>query len=210
MNPIKGISTHTTRRRLNKRIVKGFLSFSLLVLTLISMSYLYWVYIEDRFLTVVENNVYRSAEMPPDELVDFVKDHYIRTVIDFRTTVGDVHAEEQALLANGTQSINIPSELVPSDETVNRFLDVIGDASNYPILFHCEHGIGRSSLFEAIFRIEFLGWSNEDARKSARMRSLLGSFEPDDIRGQYLLNYRPQNRHSILAAIEAKFGGATH
>ena len=140
--------------------------------------------------------MFRAAEMPPDKLVDFVKERQISTVIDLRTTTDSVHAEEQVLISNGIQSINIPSELVPSDEAVNSFLDVMGDASNYPILFHCEHGIGRSSLFEAIYRIEFMGWSNEDARKSARLRSLLGSFESHDIRGQYLLNYQPQNRRT--------------
>jgi len=194
MNPIEESSTNSNRLNLNKTPLRRIANLCLLVLALILTSYLYWVHVSYRLLTIAEDNVFRSAEMPPNKLVDFVKERQINTVIDFRTTIDSVHAEKQALISNGIQSIHIPSELVPSDEVVNNFLDVMEDASNYPVLFHCEHGIGRSSLFEAIYRIEFMGWSNEDARKSARLRSLLGSFESDDTRGQYLLNYQRQNR----------------
>ena len=210
MNSVKGASADTGRTDAYRRTLKWLANLCLLVLTLISTSYLYWVYADDRFLTVVENNVFRTAEMPPDELVEFVERHHVRTVIDFRTTANRVHAEEQALTSNGVRSINIPSQLVPSDEAVNTFLDVMGDVSNYPILFHCEHGIGRSSLFEAIYRIEFLGWFTEDARKSARLRSLMGSFETEDVRGQYILNYQPERRHSLQAAVGAISEGATN
>jgi protein tyrosine/serine phosphatase len=194
MKPIEGSSTNNNQLKLNKTPFRRVVTLCLLVFVLILTSYLYWAHVNYRLLTIVEDNVFRSAEMPPNKLVDFVKEHHINTVIDFRTTIDSVYAEKQALISNGIQSIHIPSELVPSDEAVNGFLDVMEDASNYPILFHCEHGIGRSSLFEAIYRIEFMGWSNEDARKSARLRSLLGSFESHDIRGQYLLNYQRHNR----------------
>lgn len=210
MNFISSKSAETGRPKTHNRTLRRIANLCLFVFTLVSMSYLYWVYADDRFLTVVENNVFRTAEMSPDELVEFVDRHHVRTVIDFRTTVDRVHAEEQALTSNGIRSINIPSELVPSDEAVNSFLDVMGDVSNYPILFHCEHGIGRSSLFEAIYRIEFLGWSNEEAQKSALYRSLMGSFEADDVRGQYILNYESQGRHSLQAAVMARLGGASH
>lgn len=209
MNSIKGLSANTGGSKTHRRALKWFVNICLVVLTVCSTSYVYWVYANNRFLTVVESSVFRSAEMPPDDLVHLVEKRHIQTVIDFRTTASDVHAEEQALSSNGVQSINISSELVPSDETVSRFLDVMEDVSNYPILFHCRHGIGRSSLFEAIYRIEFLGWSNEDARKSARIRSLLGSFEADDIRGQYLLNYQPQKRHSLRANLAERLRGAS-
>lgn len=191
-------------------MAKELANLCLLIVALASASYLYWVYAEDRFLTVVEDNVFRAAEMQPDELLAFVKRHHVRTVIDFRTIADRVNAEHQVLTANGIRSINIPSELVPSDEAVGRFLDVMGDVSNYPILFHCEHGIGRSSLFEAIYRIEFLGWTNDAARKSALVRSVLGSFEADDVRGRYILDYVPSEKHSLWARLAANHAGASH
>ena len=210
MNFNSGAAAETDRPKARNRILNRLAKLCLFVFTLASLGYLYWVYVDDRFLTVVENNVFRAAEMSPDALVEFVEQHNIKTVVDFRTTADRVFAEEQTLTSNGIRSINIPSELVPSDEAVNSFLDVMGDVSNYPILFHCEHGIGRSSLFEAIYRIEFLGWSNEEARKSALFRSLMGSFEVDDVRGQYILNYEAQNRRSLQAVVMARLGGASH
>ena len=210
MNSNSGASAETSQPKTRNRILRRLANLSLLVFTLVSLIYLYWVYVDDRFLTVVERNVFRAAEMPPDALVEFVERHNIKTVVDFRTTVDRVRAENQALTSNGIRSINIPSELVPSDAAVSSFLDVMGDLSNYPILFHCEHGIGRSSLFEAIYRIEFLGWSNEEAQKRALYRSLMGSFEADDTRGQYILNYESQGRGSLQAAVMARLGSANH
>ena len=145
MNPIEESSTNSNRLNLNKTPLRRIANLCLLVLALILTSYLYWVHVSYRLLTIAEDNVFRSAEMPPNKLVDFVKERQINTVIDFRTTIDSVHAEKQALISNGIQSIHIPSELVPSDEVVNNFLDVMEDASNYPVLFHCENGYVRSS-----------------------------------------------------------------
>ncbi len=142
---------------------------------------------------MVDGFVYRSAEMSPQQLLKRVNKYDIKTVIDFRKTPADVALEEQALQKKGIQSINIPSEIVPDEKTVRHFLHVMSDSANYPILFHCEHGIGRSSLFEAIYRIEFLGWTNKEARQSAYWRSLMGSFKENDRRGQYLTNYKSHN-----------------
>lgn len=197
-------------KRINRsRVLKGFANLALILLTLLSVSYLYWVYVDDRFLTIVESNVFRTGEMEPRELLDFVDRNNIRTVIAFRTAPDRVRAEQDTLTANGIRSIDIPSVSIPSDEVVNRFLKVMGDVSNYPILFHCEQGIGRSSLFEAIFRIEYLGWSNDEARKIALVRSVFGGFDSDDLRGQYIMNYKPTRRHSLWIRLAANAVGVT-
>lgn len=90
--------------------------------------------------------------------------------------------------------------MVPDEKTVRHFLQVMSDPTNYPILFHCEHGIGRSSLFEAIYRIEYLGWTNEEARQSAYWRSFMESFKINDRRGKYLVHCKPHNS-KIVAKI---------
>jgi hypothetical protein len=205
----KGESTGRGRPTRRSRVLKGFGNLALIVLTLLSVSYLYWVYVDDRFLTVVESNVFRTGEMDFLELLDFVDRHNIRTVIAFRTTPDRMRVEDDALTANGIRSIDIPVLPIPSDEVVDRFLGVMGDVSNYPVLLHYEQGVGRSSLFEAIFRIEYLGWSNDEARKVAMIRSVFGGFDTEDERGQYIMNYKPTLRRSLWTRLAANSAGDT-
>ena len=39
------------------------------------------------------------------------------------------------------------------------------DSSNYPVLIHCYHGVGRAQMFSALYRIEYEGWTNQEARE---------------------------------------------
>ena len=72
MNPIEESSTNSNRLNLNKTPLRRITNLCLLVLALILTSYLYWVHVSYRLLTIAEDNVFRSAEMPPNKLVDFV------------------------------------------------------------------------------------------------------------------------------------------
>jgi protein tyrosine phosphatase (PTP) superfamily phosphohydrolase (DUF442 family) len=151
--------------------------------------YAHWVFVEHRFATVTPGQIYRSAAMPPERLVEKVQEHGIRAVVDFRTNVDD-EAERSALAALGVKYFSIPSFQSPTDRDVDRFLEVAAQSENRPFLVHCEHGVGRAVLFSALYRIEFEAWPNERARSDAYWGSGLGSFEPDSKKGRFLLDYR--------------------
>ena len=157
-------------------------------------SYGHWIVLEHRFETISEGAFYQSAEMQPDALVDTVKEHGIKTVIDLRrdADMDDTtwfERERAALEKEGIRYVRLPANQVPKDETVDAFLEIAKDAAERPILVHCEHGQGRSVLFAALYRIEFEGWDPERARRATRLFSWRGSFSPGAPKGTYLRDY---------------------
>jgi protein tyrosine phosphatase (PTP) superfamily phosphohydrolase (DUF442 family) len=163
----------------------------------------YWVHVRHRLGTVTEGEVYKSGALPPAEMAAVATALKLRAVIDLRTSnEGEdstnttpmrlIEAERSALEAVGVKHFHLPSAQVPTDATVDRFLEVVADPANRPFLIHCHHGTGRTELFAAIWRIEFEGWTNDAARRATRFIVAGSSFGASAEKGRYLMDYRPR------------------
>lgn len=153
-------------------------------------------------VTISRGKVYNSGVIPPRKLPDVLYKYNIKTVIDLRDglvqtelnpeTKQQVNAEEKAInQLPGIQYFNLPTSQIPEDSTVYKFLKIMDNPGNYPVLIHCHHGIGRSRLFSSIYRIEYENFSNEEARKSARYYwELSNNFSQTSEKGIFLLNYK--------------------
>jgi len=142
-----------------------------------------------RFYTVDPGRLYRSGEMPLDRLISTCLSYGIRTVVDFRKS-GELAAAERAALASaGVRHVHLPSNQVPTPETVLAFLQIMDDPRNHPVLVHCTHGVGRTGLIAAVYRIEYQGWPNERARSEAALLAGFESFGRDTDKGRFLLGY---------------------
>ena len=164
---------------------------------------LYDVRVRHRLGVITEGQIYKSAVMPPEEMAAVAKELGLRTVIDLRTFVPGqdptnttdldrIQAEGAALKAVGVRHVHLPSSQVPDDATVKLFLEVLADPANRPALIHCHHGVGRTELFVALYRIEFEGWSNEKARSATRWILPGSSFSDKAEKGRYLIDYHPR------------------
>ena len=171
-------------------------------------SYEHWAVFRHRFTVVTEGVVYQSAEMPPQKLLETVGKYGIRTVIDLRRDGPLVAAEREALARAGVTHSHLPTPQVPTPETVDAFLAVMDDPANRPVLIHCEHGEGRAPLFSALYRIEYEGWSNEEARRATRLLSFRGAFSHGRRKGDYLHSYVPR-RAEARASRQAQAGATT-
>ncbi len=49
------------------------------------------------------------------------------------------------------------------DEDVKRFLQLVRDPNNQPVLLHCKHGADRTGMMVAIYRVVEQGWSKQAA-----------------------------------------------
>jgi protein tyrosine phosphatase (PTP) superfamily phosphohydrolase (DUF442 family) len=155
--------------------------------------YGHWVFFQYRFATITEGQVYKSGAMPEDEILERVREHGIRTVIDLRLHYpDDVARERESLKKVGVKHFHLPTEQVPEDETVDAFLEIMKDPANRPVLIHCRDGEGRAVLFSAIYRVEFEGWDTERARRATRILSWRGGFKPGSDKGEYLRTYVPR------------------
>ncbi len=147
-----------------------------------------------RVLAVTEGQLYRSGELPVETLRSEVRRYGIRTVIDFRQDLDKVEVERNALEGLGVRHVHIPSGQVPTPGAVEAFLEILDRSGTKPVLIHCEHGVGRTGVFAAIYRMEYEGWPNARARREAMWISGLDSFHADSSKGRFLSEYVPRER----------------
>lgn len=187
--------------------MKKKIGFGILILALIAVGkYVYDVNINHNFETISEGKVYKSGVIPPDEIEDYVKKHNIKSIVDLRFpgTGDDVNnpevpkeltAEREAVAKiPGLKYFNNGSDQVPKQENLDTFFKIMDDESNYPVLIHCYHGVGRAEMYSALYRIEYENWSNEDARSAVRTLVKWSSFDDGKPKGEYLKAYKSRKQ----------------
>ena len=191
-----------------KKII--FIALGIIVLAGVG-KYVYDVNIDHNFEPVSEGKVYRSGTIPPEDLPDYMRKHNIKSVVDLRKPgTNDLinNPEESPELAAekaavesvpGARYFDVGSEQIPDQATLDRFYAVMDNPDNYPVLIHCYHGEGRAPLFSAIYRIEYEGVPNDQARKDSRWFVGLSPFAEGKPKGEYLLNYKTRKEKAGAA-----------
>jgi protein tyrosine/serine phosphatase len=189
---------------IKKKIVVAVLIIALIF----TGKYVYDRHINHNFMTITEGKVYKSGVIPPDEIESYVKKYHIKSIIDLRFpgTGDDVNnpeipaeltAERDAVAKiSGIHYFNNGSDQIPNQKNLDVFFKIMDDQSNYPVLIHCYHGIGRAQLYSAIYRIEYEGFSNEEARSKAAFPVLFSSFDDGKPKGEYLKAYKTRKQLS--------------
>lgn len=184
-----------------KKILKIALA---LIITPILAVFLYDAYnrhFNYNFGVVTEGKVYKSGAIKPSEIKDYVEKYKIKTIIDLRSEDTDYSSEsEKAAIdkIDGVKYVHIRSPQVPKEENLKDFFEVLDNEENYPVQIHCYHGLGRTMLYVALYRIEYENWSNEDARAQTRplypVESFLykSTFAKGKKKGDFLINYKPR------------------
>ena len=162
-----------------------------------------------RHFRVVEDRVlYRSGQPSPAGLERVIHDYGIRTVVSFRELPppgpdGSVDDWEGELCRRkGINHVRIPLRgqegqqgLVPTHEEVRRFLGLMADSRNHPVLVHCYRGAHRTGTMCAVYRMECHGWSNAEAIEELRTLGYDRLDEEPDVRG-YLERYTATGKRS--------------
>ena len=157
------------------------------------------------FRVVRDGVLYRSAQPTPDGLGRAVHDYGLRTVISFRDVRDDRPEEgvpeewEGPFCAKlGVKFVRVPMRVwtqqngvIPADANVTKFLDVMNDPANYPVLIHCFAGKHRTGTYSALYRMEWDGWSNAEAIEEMRACGYDTIDKDHDVR-HYLEKYRPR------------------
>ena len=74
------------------------------------------------------------------------------------------------------------------------FFKIMDNKDNYPVLIHCFHGIGRAQMYSAIYRIEYEGFTNEEARSKTAFPVMFSSFDDGKPKGEYLKKYKSRKQ----------------
>jgi protein tyrosine phosphatase (PTP) superfamily phosphohydrolase (DUF442 family) len=148
-------------------------------------------YLLHRFSPVREAVLYRSAQMGEATLRGSLERYGIRTLLVLRNS-NEVRERESRL----AESVGVRFVYIRMDETedgVERFLEVVGDANNHPILAHCRHGIARTGVVSAVFRMEYDDWENTDALAEARRIGGYDTFGEGSKKREFILSYEPRS-----------------
>jgi tyrosine-protein phosphatase SIW14 len=155
------------------------------------------------FRVVEEGVLYRSGQLSPAGLDSVIRERSIRTVVSLRFPCRSDSWEEQYCVDRGVGFIRIEPKVwrpdekgdIPADEVVRRFLDVMADRANHPVLVHCFAGIHRTGTMCAIYRMEFNGWPAERAINEMHQCG----FEPEDLLQDIEGYLRSYGRHHTPA-----------
>ncbi len=77
-----------------------------------------------------------------------------------------------------------------AEDAISDLLDqaaaVLADPANYPIFFHCHHGLNRTSMVQIAYRTKYCGWTLEQA-----------ADEIDRSIGLVKVSHGPDYRHMV-------------
>lgn len=181
-----------------KKIIIAVISIVLIAVG----NYVYDMHINHNFETITDGKVYKSGVIPPNEIADYVKKYKIKSIIDLRFpgTGDDVNnpeipeellkEKEAVAKIGGVNYFNNGSDQVPAQKNLDVFFKIMDDPTNYPVLIHCYHGVGRAEMFSAIYRIEYENMDRDEARTNTRMITKWSSFDLGTPKGDYLHQYR--------------------
>jgi protein tyrosine phosphatase (PTP) superfamily phosphohydrolase (DUF442 family) len=103
---------------------------------------------------VIPGRVYRSAQMTPAQLEQFVQKHNIRTVINLRgRPFNDWYPAQVQLtqqLGISQEDVTTSANRLPPTGEIRRLVEIF-DRSEYPILIHCQQGADRTGLASAAY-----------------------------------------------------------
>lgn len=200
-----------------------FLGFFVVTLVL-GGAELYHDYVLYKWVTIEKERFYRSRVMPTERLLNVIEKKKIKTVVDLRHgEIGDelhpentsqILEEKKSLLSNEKVNyLRIPSSQIPTQENLAVFFRIIDNEENYPILVHCHDGVGRAVIYSAIYRIEKVGWTKEEAREKARLFPQFNNFSLNSKKGKFLSNYVPRKgkqKKEVIAVAPDKHSPIFH
>lgn len=114
-----------------------------------------------------KKGLYRSAQPQYGYEYAWLKNVLgLKTIINLRS---ESNHDGNEAIKHGINVVNfmVDDHKIPNDAQVEQFTKLIQDESNFPLLFHCQHGHGRTSTFCVLARLA-MGWTLEEALNEER------------------------------------------
>lgn len=144
------------------------------IATLSVPGYLAFLNISENFHTVVAGEFYRSAQLTPEELLDYAGEYGMKTIVNLRGAHhgsawydNELAAARKLGIAHVDFDISAHHEMT-QDQAV-ALLQVLETAQK-PVLVHCESGADRSGLAAALYLAAIAKQGEEAAERQLSMR----------------------------------------
>jgi len=167
-----------------------------------------------RLRVATEDKVYRSGCMTAEGFRQAIRKHGIRTVVNLMNEAPDPDLANSFLSPFKTKESEVCKELGVRFEyllvdlvhpslqpekrpaTIDNFLKLMDDPTAYPVLIHCKAGLHRTGCLLALYRMEYEGWSKDDALRELKAHGFgeRMSTGANEYIKQYILLYEPRPR----------------
>ncbi len=109
----------------------------------------------------MSTGLWRSAQPTAAGFAE-LKRRGVKTIVNLRS----VHSDRELLTGTGLQYVEIPCQAWhPEQADVLKFLKIVADPRNQPVLLHCQHGADRTGLMIAAYRMVEDHWTAAEAIK---------------------------------------------
>lgn len=167
-----------------------------------------------RLRVATEGVIYRSGCMTADGFRQAIQKHKIRTVINLMNEAVDPALPESFFSTSdireselckqmGVNFLFLSVDLVHPSQmpakrpaTIERFLELMDNPANHPVLVHCKAGLHRTGCLLALYRMEYEGWTKDEALRELKAHGFgeLKANAANDYIMQYILAYQPRPR----------------
>jgi protein-tyrosine phosphatase len=165
-----------------------------------------------RLREVVPGRFYRAGQMTAGGLAETVEKLHIKLILNVQDDFPDPDLyesfwsgrtvkESELCRRLGVRYEFIAPDLIPlvdADQkhprAIDRFLELLDDESNYPVLLHCKAGLHRTGILTAVYRMEYQGWTPAAAFRELKAHGF-GPWACSAANlyvSQYVLHYRPR------------------
>lgn len=195
------------------------------ILTVVPFFYYRSVYAHGKRLRVVEpGRVYRCGQLTEEGFAEVVKRLGIRTILNLQDDYPNPDVEK-GYWKLGTiketemcDKLHVQYRLIEPDlisrfsvpegrpVAVEKFLSIMDNPANYPVLIHCKAGLHRTGVLSAVYRMEYQGWKPAMAYQELRGHGFGDMYctSSNDYVKQYVLTYVPgQRRNQAVATTSA-------
>ncbi len=144
--------------RLKNRIVQKFATrVLLLVVALIVILLITYFGMRNSIHTVIPNQVYRSAQLPPQTLKHFIRSKGIKSIVNLRgdNSQSKWYLQEVKIAAQNHvkhYDVRLHSTGLPSTQLLRKLVHTLQTAPK-PMLLHCKSGADRTGAASAIVLI---------------------------------------------------------
>jgi tyrosine-protein phosphatase SIW14 len=172
-----------------------------------------------RLREVTPGYFYRSGLMTASGVEEAVSRFGIRTIVNLIDESPDPALpfgyfdmrsikESEICRSHGVRYLHLPPDLIPRGlipeqrpAAIDKFLEVLDDPTNYPVLIHCKAGLNRTGIMTAVYRMEYCGFTWHQALDEMRANGF-GEFTStgaNDYVKEYILSYHPGVRRIQFA-----------
>jgi hypothetical protein len=125
-----------------------------------------------QFAVVVPGKIYRGGWQRHWPMRQIACEYKIRTILALAHPDDHPLSSSERALAQelGIRWIHIPiveqratADARPLADQLDEAAAVLADSRNYPIFFHCHHGLNRASMAQIAYRTKYCGWTLDQA-----------------------------------------------